>query len=102
MRRNVKEMGAWFHKEWGGGNIQTFGTIGEKPNAKGNTHRVVNYPFFLSLPWDGKGMEVKFDFGKLAIFGKHFFDFLGKQILGNEFPSHYSPMCFLSHAAREC
>ena len=30
------------------------------------------------FPWDGKGMEVKFEFGKSHIFGKHIFGFLGK------------------------
>ena len=30
------------------------------------------------LPWDGKGMEVKFEFGKSPIFGKGVFGFLGK------------------------
>ena len=30
------------------------------------------------FPWDEKGMEVKFKFGKPPIFGKRVFDFLGK------------------------
>ena len=36
MRRNVKEMGAWFHKEYGGGNIETFEPMGKIQMSKGN------------------------------------------------------------------
>ena len=43
MHRNVKEMGAWFHKEYGGGNNQTL-----EPMRK--THQVVNHPLCPFVP----------------------------------------------------
>ena len=35
MRRNVKEMGAWFHKEYGVGNIKTLEAMGKIQMSKG-------------------------------------------------------------------
>ena len=56
-----------------GGNIQTFGANGEKPNVKGRSHQTVNYLSCLIHPiiyycqklvelviaWDGQGMTAQ-------------------------------------------
>ena len=46
MHRNVKEMGARFHKEQGGGIIQTLSRW-EKPNVKGKPIKLLTTHFVL-------------------------------------------------------
>ena len=43
---------------------------------------------------DGKSMGVKFELGSHPFLGKRVFDFLGKKMLGNAFPSYYSSIGF--------
>ena len=47
MRHNVKEMGALFHKESGGGNIQTFEPIEKIQMSKGKPIKWSTTHFFL-------------------------------------------------------
>ena len=49
------------------------------------------------FPWDGKGMEVKFELGRPPILEKHVFDLWGKYMLGNACPSHYPSTSFIPH-----
>ena len=89
MCRNVEEMGEWFQKEYGGGNIQTFEPMEKIQMSEGEpiklstTHFVFCSQSFRNwlgklMHGDGKSMGVKFEFGKPPIFGKHVFGFLGK------------------------
>ena len=65
-----------------GGDIQTFGANGEKPNVNGRTHQTVNYlsclihpiiQFFqklveLVIAWDKKGMTTQIRIGEAISF----------------------------------
>ena len=58
MRCNIKEMGAWFHKEWGGGNIWTFDPMGKSQISKGEPIKLSTTHFVFcaesSRSWLGK------------------------------------------------
>ena len=75
-----------------GGDIQTFGANGEKPNVNGRTHQTVNYISCLIHPiiyyyqelvelviaWDGQGMAAQIWIGEAISFWEMCFDSLGK------------------------
>ena len=81
-----------FLRIWGG-NIQTFGANGEKPNVKGRTHQTINYLSCLIHPiiyyyqklvglviaWDGKGMTTQIRIGEGISFWKMHFDSLDER-----------------------
>ena len=89
MRHNVKEMAAWFHKEYGGGIIQTLDPMGKIQMSRENPSSC-QLAFLFFVPnhlWDWLGevismgwerYEIKFEFGKSPIFGKCVFDLWGK------------------------
>ena len=62
----LKEMGAWFPKDKGGGYL-TFGTNGENPNVHKRTHQIVNHLF---LSYSTNHLTLQGVVGQLFPWGK--------------------------------